>query len=186
MLLEYATPIPSDGPRRPLISALATLCLTAGIALCGIGIAIAAVELRHPAPAHFVVIIFGAVFCFFGLRLNRHLKRRWLRGVYIPNIYLPTVCLLRTAFASGLPFDSPQYTAICLFLDHEGCPPRDIVHTLVFSFDIEYVDAINALESMEEDTSPTQTIAQMEQLLEPHGLQTWRNQRQEDRASSCE
>lgn len=180
MRLEYATPVPREGHGRPLVGALAALCLLAGVPLCSIG-ALVLIAINRTNEQEFSVgltfLIFGAVFCFFGLRLRRHLKRRWVRGIYIPDIYLSTVRLLRTAFANGLAIDSPDYTAICLFLDHEGCTARDIAHMLVFSFDIEYAHAINALESMETDPTPAQTIARMEQRLTPHGLQTWRTER---------
>lgn len=180
MRLEYATPVPSEGPRQSLTRALALLCVMAGVPICAIGIAVAAVEINHPEPVSIGFIVVGAGFCFFGMTLQRHLKRRWVRGIYIPDAYIPSVCLLRTAFPRGIPLDSPEYTAICLFLDHEGCPPREIAHILVFSFDIEYADAINALEAMELDPDPKETIARMEQLLEPHDLQTWRTDRQDN------
>ena len=175
--LEYAEPRPRKVSREPLHRALAILCLLAGIPLCGMGIAVAAMEIDHPKPATLMFLVIGAVLCFFGLNLNRHRKHRWVRGIYIPDMYLSTVRLLRTAFADGLPADLPEYSAICLFLDHEGIPPRQIAQTLVFSFDIEYAHAINALESMETDPTPAQTIARMEQRLTPHGLQSWRTER---------
>ena len=172
--LEYATPVPRQGPAQTLIRALAAVCLLIGIPLGAIG---AAAEIDHPESVNLALLMVGFAFSFFGLRLLRHLKRRWVQGVYIPDIYLSTVRLLRTAFASGLAIDAPEYTAICLFLHHEGCTARDIANMLVFSFDIEYADAINALESMQNDPAPTQTIARKEQLLDLHGLQTWRTSR---------
>src|SRR6185295_4949259 len=69
----------------------------------------------------------------------------------IPDYYLSTVRMFRAAFPHGFPIDSPDYTAVCVFLDHEDFPHRAIARILDFSFDLGYVDVLNALGFIEDN-----------------------------------
>jgi hypothetical protein len=93
----------------------------------------------------------------------------------IPNWYLSAVRMFRAAFPNGLVIDSPDYTAVCVFLDHEGYPYRAIAQILDFSFDLGYVDVLNAMGVLE-DNVRAREIARIEELLLPHGLDAWRNE----------
>lgn len=84
--------------------------------------------------------------------------------------------MFQAAFPDGFAIDSPDYTAVCVFLDHEGCPHRAIAQILDFSFDLGYVDVLNALGLIEDDAARAREIARVEELLRPHGLAAWRNE----------
>jgi hypothetical protein len=94
----------------------------------------------------------------------------------IPDYYLLTVRMFRAAFPNGLPIDSADYTAACVFLDHEEYPHRAIAQILDFSFDLGYVDVLNALGFIEDNQARAREIARVEALLRPHGLDEWRRE----------
>jgi hypothetical protein len=94
----------------------------------------------------------------------------------IPNFYLSSVKMFRAAFPNGLLIDSPDYTAVCVFLDHEDYPHRAIAQILDFSFDLDYVDVLNALGFIEDKEVRTREIARVEELLRPHGFEQWRSE----------
>jgi hypothetical protein len=94
----------------------------------------------------------------------------------IPNYYLSSVRMFRAAFPDGLPIDSPDYTAVCVFLDHEDYPHRAIAQILNFSFDLGYVDVLNSLGFIEDNEVRAREIARVEELLRPHGLEAWRSE----------
>jgi len=79
---------------------------------------------------------------------NAYFRRQNTRHVAttggIPDFYLSTVRMFRAAFPQGLSIDSPDYTAVCVFLDHEGYGHRQIAQMLDFSFDLGYLDVFNA------------------------------------------
>lgn len=94
----------------------------------------------------------------------------------VPDYYLSSVRMFRAAFPDGLPIDSPDYTAVCVFLDHEDYPHRSIAQILDFSFDLGYVDVLNALGFIEDNEVRVREIARVEKLLRPHGLEAWRSE----------
>jgi hypothetical protein len=94
----------------------------------------------------------------------------------IPNFYRSSVQMFRAAFPNGLAIDSPDYTAVCVFLDHEGYPHRAVAQILDFSFDLGYVDVLNALGFIEDNEVRTRETARVEELLRPHGLVEWRSE----------
>jgi hypothetical protein len=94
----------------------------------------------------------------------------------IPNYYLSSVRMFRSAFPNGLQIDSPDYTAACAFLDHEGYPHRAIAQILDFSFGLGYVDVLNALGFIEDDKIRAREIGRIEELFGPRGLESWRSE----------
>lgn len=94
----------------------------------------------------------------------------------IPDYYLSSVRMFRAAFPNGFAIDSPDYTAVCVFLDHEDYPHRAIAQILDFSFDHGYVNVLNALGFIENNEVRAREIARIEELLRPHGLEAWRNE----------
>jgi hypothetical protein len=100
----------------------------------------------------------------------------------IPDFYLSTVQMFRNAFPHGLSIDSPDYAAVCVFLDHEGYPYRAIAQILDFSFGLGYVDVLNAIGFIEDNASRAREVARIEELLSPHGLEVWRKEDEYGRA----
>jgi hypothetical protein len=100
----------------------------------------------------------------------------------IPNYYLSSVRMFRAAFPAGLEIDSPDYTAVCVFLDYEDYPHRAIAQILDFSFALGYVDVLNALGFIEDDEVRAREIARVEELLRPHGLEAWRSEDEHGRS----
>ena len=94
----------------------------------------------------------------------------------IPNCYLTPVRMFRAAFAQGLSIDSRDYTAVCVFLDHEDYGFRQIASILDFSFDLGYVDVLNSLGFIDDKELRSREIARIEELLRPYGLDAWRNE----------
>ncbi len=92
----------------------------------------------------------------------------------IPDYYLSTVRMFRATFPGGFAVDSPDYTAVCVFLNHEGYGYRQIAQILDFSFDLGYFTVLNVLGSIQDDVRRQAEIRRVEGLLEPHGLAGWR------------
>ena len=90
----------------------------------------------------------------------------------IPDYLLRTVRMLRAAFPTGLAVDSPDYTALWLFLEQEGCSPNAIATALHFAFHFGYVEARNARGRVRTVEERDREIARAEELLRPHGLGT--------------
>ena len=82
--------------------------------------------------------------------------------------------MLRAAFPTGMVIDSPDYTALWLFLEQEGCSPGAIAASLDFAFDLGYVEARNARGHVASAEERDREVARVEELLRPHGLEQWR------------
>jgi len=102
----------------------------------------------------------------------------------IPNWYLTPVRIFRAAFPERLEIDSPDYTAVCVFLDHEDYPHRAIAQILDFSFGLGYVNVLNSMGYIEDAALREQEIARIERVLTPHGLADWRNEDEYGRPKS--
>jgi len=91
----------------------------------------------------------------------------------IPNWCLTPVRMFRAAFPTGLAIDSPDYDAVCAFLSAEGYGYRQIAQILDFSFNLGYVEVLNAMGLVAQETWDKE-VARIEAQLRPHGLDTWR------------
>ena len=98
----------------------------------------------------------------------------------IPNFYLSSVRMFRAALPTGLTIDSRDYNATCAFLASEGFPYRAIAQILDFSFNLGYVDVLNAPGIIGDDTFRRAEIQRMKDLLAPHGLEAWRKETKEE------
>jgi hypothetical protein len=94
----------------------------------------------------------------------------------IPDFYLTPVRMFRAAFPSGLVIDSPDYAAVCAFLHHEGYGYRQIAQILDFTFELGYIDVLNALAFIEDAEIRAREIVRIEAALRPHGLVAWRSE----------
>jgi hypothetical protein len=94
----------------------------------------------------------------------------------IPYFYLSTVKMFRAAFPRGMTIDSPDYNAVCSFLDSQGYPYRAIAHILDFSFQLGYSDVLCQLGFITDEKFRSQEIARIQTLLRPHGLDSWLNE----------